>query len=166
MADGNAKYRVGDRIQKIDQRSADDRVFPSEKGFVTAVPELGGITAYWDSGTELAVADKQQIRLVPPEEELKLFSGMSCLQLGDSQAEWDARCEENTRLVSAMEGFAERKGCMWAVKRTFLDDAHKSRSRDSSSSTAAGSRRWSRGATPRTGWTSGSAPSASLMRAP
>ena len=27
-----------------------------------------------------------------------------------------------------MEGFAERKGCMWAVKRTFLDDAHKSRS--------------------------------------
>ena len=27
-----------------------------------------------------------------------------------------------------MEGFAERKGCMWAVQRTFLDDAHKSRS--------------------------------------
>ena len=128
MADGNAKYRVGDRIQKIDQRSADDRVFPGERGFVTAAPGLGGITAYWDSGTELAVTDERQIRPVPPEEELKLFSGMSCLQLGDSQAEWDARCEENTRLVSAMEGFAERKGCMWAVKRTFLDDAHKSRS--------------------------------------
>ena len=128
MADGNAKYRVGDRIQKIDQRSADNRVFPGEKGFVTAAPGLGGITAYWDSGTELAVTDERQIRPVPPEEELKLFSGMSCLQLGDSQAEWDARCEENARLVSAMEGFAERKGCMWAVKRTFLDDAHKSRS--------------------------------------
>lgn len=47
---------------------------------------------------------------------------------GFCDREWDAHCEENARLVSAMEGFAERKGCMWAVKRTFLDDVHKSRS--------------------------------------
>ena len=128
MVDGNARYRVGDRVQKIDRRSADDRVHPGERGFVTAAPDLGGITVYWDSGTERAVTDERLIRPVPPEEELKLFNGTPCLQLGDSQAEWDAHCEENARLVSAMEGFAERKGCMWAVKRTFLDDAHKSRS--------------------------------------
>ncbi len=52
MADGNAGYRVGDRVQKVDRRSADDRVHPGERGFVTAAPGLGGITAYWDSGTE------------------------------------------------------------------------------------------------------------------
>ena len=166
IAEGNAGYRVGDRVQKIDRRSVDDHVHPGERGFVAAAPGLGGITVYWDSGMERAVTDERMTRPVPPGEELKIFNGTPCLQLGDSQAEWDAHCEENARLVSAMEGFAERKGCMWAVKRTFLDDAHKSRSRDSSSSTAAGSRRWSRGATPRTGWTSGSAPSASLMRAP
>ena len=47
---------------------------------------------------------------------------------GFCDREWDAHCEENARLVSAMEGFAERKGCIWAVKHTFLDNAHKSRS--------------------------------------
>ena len=101
---------------------------PGERGFVTAAPGLGGITVYWDSGMERAVTDERMTRPVPPGEELKIFNGTPCLQLGDSQAEWDAHCEENARLVSAMEGFAERKGCMWAVKRTFLDDAHKSRS--------------------------------------
>lgn len=128
MVDGNAKYRAGDRIQKIDRRSVDDRVFPGERGFVTAISELGGITAYWDKRLELAVTDKRQIRLVPLEEELKLFGKTSCLELGDSQAEWDNHCEKNAQLISAMEDFAERKGCMWIVKRTFLDAAHESRS--------------------------------------
>lgn len=95
---------------------------------VTAASEFGGITAYWDKGIELAVTDMRQIRPVPIEEELKLFAKTPCLELGDSQAEWDNRCEENAQLVSAMEGFAERKGCMWAVKRTFLDAARESRS--------------------------------------
>ncbi len=100
MADRNAGYRVGDRVQKIDRRSVDDHVHPGEK----------------------------LTHPVPPGEELKIFNGTPCLQLGDSRAEWDAHCEENARLVSAMEEFAERKGCMWTAKRTFLDDAHKSRS--------------------------------------
>ena len=82
MVDGNAGYRVGDRVQKIDRRSADDRVHPGERGFVTAAPDLGGITVYWDSGMERAVTDERLIRPVPPEEELKLFNGTPCLQLG------------------------------------------------------------------------------------
>lgn len=128
MTDGKTVYRIGDRIQKTDRRSTGDGVFPGERGFVTAVSEINGVTAYWDKGLELTVTDKRQIRLVSPEEELKLFGGTPCSQLGDSQAECDNRCEENARLVSAMEGFAEQKGCMWAVKRTFLDPAHESRS--------------------------------------
>lgn len=128
MTDGKTVYRIGDRIQKTDRRSTGDGVFPGERRFVTAVSEINGVTAYWDKGLELTVTDKRQIRLVSPEEELKLFGGTPCSQLGDSQAECDNRCEENARLVSAMEGFAEQKGCMWAVKRTFLDPAHESRS--------------------------------------
>lgn len=62
---------------------------------MTAVSEINGVTAYWDKGLELAVTDKRQIRLVSPEEELKLFGGAPCSQLGDSQAEWDNRREEN-----------------------------------------------------------------------
>ena len=128
MADRAMDYRIGDRIQKIERRSAYDHVPLGARGFVTSVSEIGGVTAYWDKGIELAATDMRQIRLVPPEEELKLFGETPCLELGDSQAEWDNHCEKNAQLVSAMEGFAERKGCMWAVKRTFLDAAHESRS--------------------------------------
>ena len=128
MTDKKTGHHVGDRVQKIDRQSARDQVLPGERGFVTAASELGGVTVYWDKGLEAAVTDRRHIRPVPPEEELKLFGDASCLQLSDSQKEWDAHCEKAAQLVSAMEGFAERKGCMWAVKRTFLDAAHEDRS--------------------------------------
>ena len=127
MTGKNEDYRVGDRVQKTERRGEGDRIYPGTRGFVTAVSELGGITAYWDNGMETAVTDRRQIRPVPIEEELKLFSTTPCMLMGDSEAEWDARCNENGLLMSTMEGFAEQKGCMWVVKRTFIDAAHKMR---------------------------------------
>ena len=80
----------------------------------------------WDDGRTLgACLEEDAVRKIPPEQEMELLNAEPLLQCDENR--WDVHCEQSVALIGAMQSFAEEQGCDWAVKRSYIDEAHSQR---------------------------------------
>ena len=119
-------FRPGDRVQMIECKDPYAPISPGAKGTVAHIDDAGTLHMLWDNGRTLGVCLEEDIvRKVPPEQEMELLSTEPLLQCGEG--EWDAHCEQSVALTSAMQSYAEGQDCDWAVKRSYIDEAHSHR---------------------------------------
>ena len=119
-------FRPGNRLQMIECRDPYAPISPGAKGTVAHIDDAGTLHMLWDDGRTLGICLEEDIvRKVPLEQEMKLLNAEPLLQCDENR--WDVHCEQSVALIGAMQSFAEEQGCDWAVKRSYIDEAHSQR---------------------------------------
>lgn len=119
-------FRPGDRIQIIECKDPYAPVLLGAKGTVAHIDDAGTLHMLWDDGRTLgACLEEDAVRKIPPEQEMELLNAEPLLQCDENR--WDVHCEQSVALIGAMQSFAEEQGYDWAVKRSYIDEAHSQR---------------------------------------
>lgn len=119
-------FRPGDRVQMTECKDPYAPISPGAKGTVAHIDDAGTLHMLWDDGRTLgACLEEDAVRKIPPEQEMELLNAEPLLQCDENR--WDVHCEQSVALIGAMQSFAEEQGCDWAVKRSYIDEAHSQR---------------------------------------
>ena len=119
-------FRPGDRIQIIECKDPYAPVLLGAKGTVEHIDDMETLHMAWDDGRTLGMCPEEDVvRKIPLEREMELLNGEPLLQCDENH--WEIHCEQSVTLTSAMQSFAEKQGCDWVVKRSFIDEGHSQR---------------------------------------